>query len=421
VLDFRGRLNVAGHRGSHPQSSDLGKALLQFARGKPLGASGLYWLMVRAANAYGHDKVPLDERVAWTERHSTDITASANDPLGCGRLWNEAAEPWAFLATCQELADAWASKRPVDYVSHLPVPLDASANGLQHLSALARDPEGGLLTNLTPTRERHDVYEHVADVLRHRVHRDVTAGRTEAGAVLALISRALVKQPVMTTPYGVTRAGVRDQLNDALPASFGNELGHRARLLNYLRDAVIDAIGDTLSAAEAVMKWFAVIAGMLAAEGRPMCWTTPTGSRVRQGYLERGNRRVVTPFGTLLLPRAQGEGAPLGFDARRAAQSASANVVHSFDGAHLHEIVARLADIGVHSLTTVHDSFGTHAADTPLLGRVVRETFAAIHRTDHLARLADDWSLQLGRAVPEPPPRGTLDVSGVLSSQFAFA
>jgi DNA-directed RNA polymerase len=253
------------------------------------------------------------------------------------------------------------------------------------------------------------------------VQRDAVAGRAEAGAAVAQISRALVKQPVMTTPYGVTRAGVRDQLNDALPAGFGNDPTLRARVLNYLRDAVIDAIGDTLLAAEAVMNWFATVAAMLAAEGRPMYWTTPSGSRVRQGYLERGNRRVVTLFGTLLLPRAQGEGASLGFDARRAAQSASANIVHSFDGAHLHETVARLAGIGVHSITTVHDSFGTHAADTPVLGRVVREEFAAIHRTDHLARLSDDWSEQLGRAAPEPPPRGTLDISGVLSSQFAFA
>ena len=50
-----------------------------------------------------------------------------------------------FLAFCFE----WASTEIGD-LTHLPVSLDGSNNGLQHLSAIQRDYRGGESTNLVP-------------------------------------------------------------------------------------------------------------------------------------------------------------------------------------------------------------------------------------------------------------------------------
>jgi DNA-directed RNA polymerase len=39
---------------------------------------------------------------------------------------------------------------PEEFVSHLPVPLDGSCNGLQHLAAMGRDVVGAQATNIVP-------------------------------------------------------------------------------------------------------------------------------------------------------------------------------------------------------------------------------------------------------------------------------
>ena len=51
-----------------PQGAGLGKALLEFAEGKPISTEeGARWLAIHVANSWGHDKLPFDERVKWTK------------------------------------------------------------------------------------------------------------------------------------------------------------------------------------------------------------------------------------------------------------------------------------------------------------------------------------------------------------------
>lgn len=45
------------------------------------------------------------------------------------------------------------------YVSHLPVHMDGSCNGLQHYAALGRDEAGGKAVNLLPSDKPQDVYK----------------------------------------------------------------------------------------------------------------------------------------------------------------------------------------------------------------------------------------------------------------------
>jgi DNA-directed RNA polymerase len=48
---------------------------------------------------------------------------------------------------------------PASYVSHLPVHMDGSCNGLQHYAALGRDEAGGRAVNLLPSNTPQDVYK----------------------------------------------------------------------------------------------------------------------------------------------------------------------------------------------------------------------------------------------------------------------
>ena len=57
-LDFRGRVYPIPPHLNH-LGNDLCRGLLSFARKKPLGERGLFWLKIQVANLYGNDKVRI--------------------------------------------------------------------------------------------------------------------------------------------------------------------------------------------------------------------------------------------------------------------------------------------------------------------------------------------------------------------------
>lgn len=415
-VDFRTRMYPVSHRGPHPQANDLGKALIHFAVGKPLGPTGLYWLSVRAANTFGYDKVSLAERVQWAADNMALIEDSARDPLGGERFWTEADEPWSFLATCREISLAFGDENPETFVSHLPIPLDGSCNGLQHLSAMGRDPVGALATNLTDSGTRHDIYLQVAAVVMQQVSADAAQGLAEAQEWVGKVTRSTVKRAVMTTPYGVTSVGIKDQLiHDGHVPKSG--LG-KAALANYMRGCIVEALSQTVVSAKQIMAWLQSCAQTLAKSGQPIEWTTPAGSRVRQGYRRKTVREVATLQGKVMIDDYE---ATNGIDPSRSVLAAAPNVIHSFDAAHLQMTVVDLHDNhGVGHFAMVHDSYGTHAADTERMGRTLREQFVAIYRDDALGALYRDIAAQ-SPDIPTPPELGSFDVRQVLDSQFFFA
>ena len=62
---------------------DLARGLLLFAKPKPLGPTGLYWLKVQLANLYGKDKLSLDGRVAWSDVSTRRRRLAEGVAAGC--------------------------------------------------------------------------------------------------------------------------------------------------------------------------------------------------------------------------------------------------------------------------------------------------------------------------------------------------
>ncbi len=68
------------------------------------------------------------------------------------------------------------------------------------------------------------------------------------------------------------------------------------------------------------------------------------------------------------------------------------------------------------SLAMVHDSFGTHAADTEKLYHVLREEFVKMYSEhDPIQDFAKKYMLS------NPPQKGNLDLSRVLQSKYVFS
>nr|KAJ3421607.1 DNA-directed RNA polymerase [Polyrhizophydium stewartii] len=272
-IDFRGRAYpMASHL--HHMGNDLTRGLLKFQRARRLGDAGVRWLKIHLSNMAGNDKVPLDERVRFTDTHMAEIADSAARPLEGRRWWLTGAKPWQLLAACMELHAAINSGDAAAYESTLPVHQDGSCNGLQHYAALGRDEPGGREVNLVPSDVPRDVYMRVADSMRETVreHAFGPMNNREAYLMHDSISRKLVKQTVMTHTYGVTVAGARAQIGERigelqadpdLPSTARLSALEAERCASYLADRVFDSVGELFQSAKAIQKWLNDVAKLV--------------------------------------------------------------------------------------------------------------------------------------------------------------
>jgi DNA-directed RNA polymerase len=352
-LDHRGRAYPVPQL-INPQSDDAGRSLLEFADGKPLGERGAYWLAIHLANCYGKNKVPFEKRVRWVHEHEREIIAFADNPLleasPCRarasprphRFWHEADKSWMFLAACLE----WKGYREQGpgFLSHLPVSMDGTCNGYQHLSALGLDAIGGSATNLIPGDQPEDMYQEVADHVIIRIMIDAQYGREARGRqaeasrdgddreaaleLLGKIDRSTVKHATMTTPYGVTRGTIYKQLLEQEPVKSCKDPKKCAR---YLARVLEECIPEVAVEAGNIMKWLRQLATALAKMNRGVAWTTPAGFPVLHEIREAKAIRVATADHSFVL-HEQDERRKI--DVRKQADGIVAHLVHSFDAAY---------------------------------------------------------------------------------------
>lgn len=428
TMDWRGRVYPVVPL-LNPQADDLGKAMLEFAVGAPMGETGEKWLMIHLANTFGVDKVSMDERVQWTTEHLTHIRLVATDPFTY-RFWQNADSPWQFLASCFEWERYVSSGEGASYISHLSINMDGSCNGLQNFSAMLRDEIGGKATNLVPQVTPADIYSEVAKVVQSKVTADLANPETQKIASLwdGKISRKIVKRQVMTLPYGSTEYGMRDQLKSELQSikdggvnllnTSDTDLEWEA--IAYLTRHIWDSIGEVVVAARKAMDWLKAVAKISASNELPLQWTSPSGLPVLQDYRKSETKRIDTRFSSIKFRRKYVEETNQ-VDTRKQANGVAPNYVHSADAAHLVATINRCLDIGMLDFCMVHDSYGTHAGNVESLQRELREAFIQQYKGNVLEKLHKELEDQTGLSLPKPPDEGTLDLEQIRNSEYFFA
>jgi len=429
-LDFRGRIYPIPIGGPHPQADDSGKALLEFANGMPLGDAGGWWLAVHIANLFGVDKVSFQDRIDWVFANTNAILDSADNPLDGERFWTQADSPYCALAACFE----WAGymREGATFVSHIPVALDGSNSGLQHFSAMLRDPVGARAVNLLPVDKPQDVYSEVA-----KLALETALASDDPDAApwkLKGVSRKIAKRPTMTYCYSATRYGMQDMILQTL-RELDKEAQEEGKPLylegadnyaaaNWLSFVLWDAIGETVNAASGAMAWLRAAAKVAAKAGQPIWWTTPVGLPVLQAYRKVTGHRVDVHYqGRRMVIQIAQDTDKL--DANGQTNGIAPNFVHSNDAAHLMATVNACVRAGITDLAVIHDSFGTHAANANRLSLILRETFVAQYTPNVLARFRDELVAQLPPEVaaelPELPPMGDLDLNVLRDAEYMFA
>jgi DNA-directed RNA polymerase len=412
-VDHRGRVYPVPPL-MNPQSDHIGRALIEFADGKPLGERGAYWLTIHLANCYWKKKkVSFKKRLAWVQENEEEILDFAANPLRMHRFWTEADQPWLFLAACLEWA-RYKEEGP-GMISHLPISMDGSCNGYQHLSAMGLDPIGGRATNLMPFDDPEDIYQWVSDLVCGRM-REASDNSEIARQLLAVMDRELAKNATMTTPYGVTLRTIYEALceKDAITALKDSE-----KCAMYLAKLLVECIPDVAVEAGRIMGWLREVAGIIAKQNRGMMWITPAGFVVLHENRKPKEARLATADRMILVYHDDDKQK---IDVRKQVDGIVAHLVHSMDAAHMMRTTNRLHAEGIRHFAMVHDSYGVHACDIDLLNRVLREEFVRIYSEPVLQNFLDQQrKAHPGIALPDPPRTGDLDIQQVLSSPYFFA
>lgn len=154
------------------QKSDLAKGLISFVRPGHItkyDSEYIKYFKAYGANMYGHslDKKSLNYRVKWVdENRSKILNFYSND------IVDNAESKACFISFCFEYKRFIEFMNNIDnivFYTYLPIQLDATCNGYQHLALLTH--EIGLLSKLnlgvsTHNDDPNDYYSYIADITK---------------------------------------------------------------------------------------------------------------------------------------------------------------------------------------------------------------------------------------------------------------
>jgi len=441
-VDFRGRAYPIPPHLSNV-GSDLCRGMLSFAKKKPLGPRGLFWLKVHLANLAGNDKISFEERAAYIDENMDNVRAAVADPLRSNCWWMSLDDPFQGLATCHEIVNALNSGDPESYRCCLPVHMDGSCNGLQHYTALGRDSVGGTTVNLRFVEKPHDVYSGVMEEVRRRVAEEASVDlgfdvhddlnkrqraalkRNKAAKLVnGLIDRGVVKRTVMTSVYGVTYIGAKKQIQEKIQekleedgidvVEIDNEI-HTA--CSYLASVTMEVIGQEFTGAEETKNWLLSCARLIAQQDHPMAWISPIGVPVIQPYRQNKSHTIVTLLQSVVVVDTSED---LPIHKKRQVSAFPPNYIHSLDSSHMLLTALEMDRRGL-TFSAVHDSFWTHPCDVDEMNGVLRDCFIKLYEQPLLERLKESWELRYPSIkFPDLPETGDLDLDEVRSAPYFF-
>ena len=208
-VDWRGRLYCKTSTFSY-QGPDLAKSLLLFKEGVVINKKGVIKLKLYAGRLYGFIKNSSNKSILeWVDANYQNIINIDSN------FWMKGKDPFRCLAASIELRGYEYNKE--NFITHLPIYIDGTCNGIQHLSSMASDTNLGEYVNLRISNDDdvpQDLYRKMADKAKLDIKTFLKKSENNKHDSIGLINmdRSFIKRCIMTIPYGVTKRGVKNQL-----------------------------------------------------------------------------------------------------------------------------------------------------------------------------------------------------------------
>jgi DNA-directed RNA polymerase len=483
-IDYRGRIYNTEPFLNY-QSSDMAKGLLLFSDPKPINESGKFWLAVHTASCYNQsynindipewceedykthlqdegledisvDKMTLNDRAGWTMANWDKIFSCELDL--------KAEKPYMFLASCYE----W------DFVertgmTQLPVAIDGSNNGWQHLGAISKDAHTGELVGLVPSTIQKDFYvqtakclidlaskdERLTNLLQSMPMKHIRKGISKRGSMTRAYSAGAgkiaenmyfdVRAEEFTDTYGITRKDC-DKLAKLLVKAIDQVCPGPLQTMAYLQELAQFQIGkhELIGGTRAEFKLLKTRRRELLSKGAldneelvelndvsiqingftyeltygngetTIEWDTPSGFRARYenfttvDFKARARLNGKDVKHVLKTPTDRP-------NIRGFMSGISPNFIHSMDAAHMALVIAYWDG----AFGAVHDSFATHASDVEDLLQKTKQVFIDMYTNDNFF---DTIRQQLTNNTDsvQQPALGELDVKDINSSEYFF-
>ena len=398
-FDYRGRAYPIPNLLT-PQDTDFGKSLILFSEGEEVigqATDVMNWLKFQLATTYGLDKATMEERIAWIDipenRHM--VWAIVNNPIDNIAFWENADEPWCFLAAAEE----WVA---INYEhrthTHLPVAVDATCSGLQILAGLAKDASTARMVNVLGSEKPQDAYATIASRSMEAIPERLRP----------YWDRKATKRCVMTIPYNAKPFSNRSYIREAFK---DKDVDVDKEELTLCVSAVRTAMNEVVPGAMRVMKWIETeVTRAIKAGAQEIEWITPSGFVVKQRLMKTAREIIQCQLmGRVSICIA---GAEKGVDIKHHKNATAPNLIHSLDASLLHLAVK---DVNF-PIALIHDSVLCRATDMCKLSTLVRKTYMTLF-AEH--EPLTDFALAIG-AEEQPPIIGDLKPEAVIDSQYFF-
>jgi DNA-directed RNA polymerase len=399
-LDYRGRLYCVTEYLNY-QGIELAKGLLQFSIGEKVYLNddiAIKYLKIFGVNCFGNklEKKSFNDRIAWIDNNLEDIINFNN-----GVLLNKAENKIFFLSFCFEFKKyiQALNNKEAFFISNLPIQLDATCNGFQHLTLLVDDLALSKELNLNDSTwndNPKDFYHFIALKVKNFFANKLDEYQT-GKLVLSLedkesykklarldIYRALIKKAVMTIPYNASTSSIIEYIkenfdkkkNPNYSENLNTDLGKDKDYYIYklksdlpipiifteldfknLRKAlkfVIFVDYPKLTALAEYLKGIAKISNTLKI---PIPWILPSGLEINQQFYDKKTLKV-KPFvytknllNLTVLNKNQ-------FNKNKQKIALMPNLVHSLDAASLCLVIANyFKQIDNINFYSIHDCF----------------------------------------------------------------
>ncbi len=432
-LDLRGRIYCQPSYFNY-QSTDLAKSLLLFDRAgiiKRNDDKGINFLKVFGANCYGNglDKLNYIKRMQWVDDNTEKILSFRD-----GKILSKCKNKELFLSFCFEYEryiNFLSDESQIEFKNYLPIQLDATCNGFQHLALLSNESKlfvqlniskqttdkGILLENKGPG----DLYSYMVikltEVFEARLIKGTEKKTGELESIkrlsLFLWNRDILKKVLMTIPYNIRLKTVakyiKEKLTEIEPTSKTKTVNDKTvtvklswyvfennpQEINYddlilLSTLIVEIISTEFTKITKLIEYLKNVAKICGMLNIPIFWSLPHGLEISQSYQKLTTERIpVSSFTTSVINLSQTVKGMM--RVQKQTTALMPNLIHSLDATSMTLLYNEFSKIYSENtnLYTVHDCFATTSEKIETLMTILRSVYTKLYSKEPYLREFD--------------------------------
>lgn len=406
VFDFRTRIYTQTDYFDY-QKNDLARGLILFTNpGKITKYDNLIIRYYKAfgANMFGNglDKKSLNYRAEWVDNNTSDILNFEHNDIV-----DKAESKVSFISFCFEFKkfmDFMNNPNDIVFYTYLPIQLDASCNGYQHLALLTAETKILSKLNLDTASyddDPKDFYLYMLDMnkkyIKNKINlltkkknnnisdKDISLLESYKKLIKVNLGRSIIKKLIMRESYSASVVGlVNGIVLDGKEVVIGKIKYYqysdsdikltRRDIVNYVM-CLKEVSKKTAPKINKLSEYLNEIVYICTKLDLKIEWTTPSGVEISQSYLIEKELKIAafsfTKSKYTFKKYVKGK-----YDLRKQKRGVRPNIIHSLDGSVIAKLYNSLDNV---DLYTVHDCFAVTADNVPILIYKLKKTYIDIY------------------------------------------